>query len=189
MATTPARSIPDARHAVAGAASRRTVLRRLATAVATAGSAGYLAGCRREAGRAMIAANNDTNVKRLGTLYGFFHLRHELRGPRDEAELREFIAAQDPGRLALAGIEASSLDTLFVSERDGLPFRIRYGVDTRLRGPALPVVFEEAGRDGRRQVGFTGGRVDEVDAAAADALWSGAADAAVPAGSASERGS
>ncbi len=63
-----------------------------------------------------------------------------------------------------------------MSERDRLPFRIRFGVDTRVRGPALPVVFEQEGRDGRRQVGFTGGATEEVDAATYESLWTGDSD-------------
>ncbi|MFM7206750.1 MAG: hypothetical protein ACKO4T_08785 [Planctomycetaceae bacterium] len=159
-----------------GHVHRRTLLGGLAAAAAVVGACAMgagVAGCARQSGSAMIAANNDTNVKRLGTLYGFFHLRNELRGPRDEDEFRAFIRGQDPNRLALAGIAIESLDALFVSERDGQRFRIRYGIDTRVRGPALPVVFEQVGRDGRRQVGFTGGAVEELDTAAADALWAG----------------
>ena len=147
-----------------------------------------LPGCGRQSGRDMIAANNDTNIKRLGTLYGLFHLRNELRGPRDEAEFRAFIAAQDPARLALAGIQPTSLDALFASERDRLPFRVRYGVNTRVRGPDVPVVFEESGRDGRRQVGFTGGVVHDVDAATYDNLWTGKTDGQSESLSAGDRG-
>lgn len=148
-----------------------------------------LSGCRNDGARAMIAANNDTNVKRLGTLYGLFHLRNEFRGPRNEAEFRAFIGGQDPARLALAGIDPAALDGVFVSERDRLPFRVRYGVNTRVRGPNLPVVFEESGRDGRRQVGFTGGTVQDVDPAAYDSLWSGAMDGRTEAPFDANRGS
>lgn len=162
MASMPAPSSPD----------RTRVVVAVLVAVAVFG----LAGCRRDSAREMIAANNDTNAKRLGTLYGFFQLRHELRGPRDEAEFRAFIAAQDPGRLALAGVSPATLDRLFTSERDRLPFKIRYAIDTRVRGPARPVVFEQVGRDSRRQIGFTGGGVEEVDAATAETLWTGSSE-------------
>jgi len=171
MALTPAQSIPDT-PTTAVVLTRRTALLR-AVLVAAGGG---LFGCRGNSGPAMIAANNDTNLKRLGTLYGFFQLRNDLRGPRDEADFRAFIAAQDASRLALAGISQASVDVLFVSERDRLPFRIRYGVDTRVRGPALPVVFEQEGLAGRRQVGFTGGATEEVDAASYELLWSGDSD-------------
>lgn len=176
MALTPAPSIPDTLTTVGVRITRRSVVLRAMLVPAVLCAGGCLPGCRDQGGRAMIAANNDTNLKRLGTLYGFFQLRNDFRGPRDEAEFRAFIAAQDASRLALAGISVASIDTLFVSERDRLPFRIRYGVDTRVRGPALPVVFEQEGRQGRRQVGFTGGAVEEVDAAAYESLWSGNVD-------------
>ena len=171
MALTPAPSIPDT-PTTAVVLTRRTALLR-AVLVAAGGG---LFGCRGNSGPAMIAANNDTNLKRLGTLYGFFQLRNDLRGPRDEADFRAFIAAQDASRLALAGISQASVDALFVSERDRLPFRIRYGVDTRVRGPALPVVFEQEGLAGRRQVGFTGGAMEEVDATTYELLWNGDSD-------------
>lgn len=174
MASMPAPSSPD----------RTRVVLAVLLAVAFFG----LAGCRRDSAREMIAANNDTNAKRLGTLYGFFQLRNELRGPRDEAEFRAFIAAQDPGRLALAGVSPARLDDLFRGERDRLPLRIRYGIDTRVRGPALPVVFEQVGRDGRRQVGFTGGGVEEVDAATAEILWTGSSEKSSPEAPGRDRG-
>lgn len=174
MAWMPAQSSPD----------RTGMVLAVLVAAAVCG----LAGCRRDSAGAMIAANNDTNAKRLGTLYGFFQLRNELRGPRDEAEFRAFIAAQDPGRLALAGVSPARLDDLFTGERDRLPFRIRYGIDTRVRGPALPVVFEQVGRDGRRQVGFTGGAVEDVDAARAEILWNGSSEKTSPEAPSRDRG-
>jgi len=176
MALTPAPSIPDAPTTAVVLTRRSACLRALLLRAVLVAAGGGLFGCRGNSGPAMIAANNDTNLKRLGTLYGFFQLRNEFRGPRDEAEFRAFIAAQDARRLALAGVSPASIDTLFVSERDRLPFRIRFGVDTHVRGPALPVVFEQEGRDGRRQVGFTGGATEEVDAATYESLWNGDSD-------------
>ncbi|MEI6637769.1 MAG: hypothetical protein WCO99_14475, partial [Planctomycetota bacterium] len=66
MALTPAQSIPDT-PTTAVVLTRRTALLR-AVLVAAGGG---LFGCRGNSGPAMIAANNDTNLKRLGTLYGF----------------------------------------------------------------------------------------------------------------------
>lgn len=126
--------------------------------------------------KSMIAAANDSNVKRVATMYNFFHLKNKFKGPKDEAEFRTFIEAQDPGRLSLADIDASKLDDLFVSERDGQAFVIRYGVDTVIRGPSLPVVFEAEGVEGMRQVGFCNGEMQEVDADEYERLLKGAAD-------------
>ncbi len=124
----------------------------------------------------MIADANDSNVKRLATMYSFFHTLNKFKGPKDEAELRSFIEAQDPKRLSLADIDATKLDELFVSERDGEPFVVRYGVDTIIRGPSLPVIFESLGVDGTRQVGFCNGSMKEVDNEEYDRLLAGKAD-------------
>ena len=177
-----------ARPVTAACGTRRQILAALAYGPLGISLGAGLPGCGRNSGGEMIAANNDTNIKRLGTLYGLFHLRNGLRGPRDEAEFKAFIAAQDPARLALAGIRPASLDTLFVSERDRLPFRIRYGLDTRVRGPALAVAFEQVGREGLREVGFTGGAVQQADASAYDVLWAEAADGSPGPGPARDRG-
>lgn len=127
-------------------------------------------------GDKMIAAANDTNIKRLATLYSFFHVANKFKGPKTETEFRQFIEQQDASRLALANIKAGELDKLFVSERDGEPFKIRYGIDTRVRGPALAVIFEATGVDGKRHVGFAGAQMREVDSTEYDRLWRGEGD-------------
>ena len=124
----------------------------------------------------MMASANDSNIKRLGTLYSMFHGQNKLLGPKDEAEFKQFISEQDAARLQKGGIDIGNIDGLFTSERDQKPFRIRYGINTRLRGPSLPVVFEEEGKDGNRQVGYTGGAMKEVDEAEYDRLWEGGDD-------------
>jgi len=135
-----------------------------------------LAGCKGADADSMIANANDTNVKRLATLYTFFHIQNRNKGPKNEEQLREFIESQDASRLKRAGIDATKLDELFVSERDGEPFVIRYGVNTYIRGPALAVVFEATGIDGMRQVGFCNGLMQEVDEDEYDRLMAGKAD-------------
>lgn len=140
------------------------------------GATALLTGCSGADANSMIADANDSNVKRLATLYSFFHIQNRNKGPKDEAQLREFIEAQDPKRLQRGGIDASKLDDLFVSERDGESFKVRYGVNTVIRGPALPVVFESTGIDGMRQVGFCNGLMQEVDEVEYDRLMAGEAD-------------
>ncbi|MEL7498371.1 MAG: hypothetical protein AAFN77_12235 [Planctomycetota bacterium] len=134
------------------------------------------AGCSSSNPEDMIAAANNSNVKRLATLYTFFHQRNKNRGPKDEAEFKDFIAKQDQARLAKANVNFESLEELFVSERDGEPFVIRYKVNTRVRGPSLPVIFEKLGVDGQYQVGFTNGSMQEVDKVEYDQLMSGKSD-------------
>jgi hypothetical protein len=124
----------------------------------------------------MIADANDTNVKRLATLYSVFQVKNKYKGPKTQQQLREFVQSQDPERLARGGIDPTMIDDLFVSERDGEPFVIRYGVNTVVFGPPLPVIFESTGVDGMRQVGFCNGLMQEVDDAEYDRLMAGKAD-------------
>lgn len=140
------------------------------------GTALLLAGCGGADANSMIADANDTNVKRLATMYSFFHIKNKNKGPKNEEQLRAFIESQDADRLKRGGIDATKLDELFVSERDGEPFLVRYGVNTVIRGPSLPVIFESTGIDSMRQVGFFNGSMQEVDEDEYDRLMAGKAD-------------
>ncbi len=124
----------------------------------------------------MIAAANDTNIKRLASMYSLYHLRNNFKGPKDEAALKEFIRSQNADRLARAGIDAAEVDSLFTGERDGQAFKVRYGLDTYIRGPSLPVIFEADGKEGKRQIGFTNGSMQEVDTTEYELMWSGKRD-------------
>jgi hypothetical protein len=105
-----------------------------------------------------------------------YHLRNNFKGPNDEAALKEFIRSQNADRLARAGIDAAEVDSLFNGERDGQAFKVRYGLDTYIRGPSLPVIFEADGIEGRRQIGFTNGSMQEVDTTEYELMWSGKRD-------------
>ena len=140
------------------------------------GTSVLLMGCGGADADSMIADANDTNVKRLATLYSFFHIQNKNKGPKNEAQLREFIESQDADRLKRGGIDVSKLDELFVSERDGEPFVIRYQVNTVIRGPSQAVVFESTGIGGMRHVGFCNGSMKEVDDNEYDRLMAGKAD-------------
>jgi hypothetical protein len=78
--------------------------------------------------------------------------------------------------LANIGVDPAALDQLFVSGRDGEPFRVRYGVPGHILGSNAPVVFESSGVDGKRIVGFLNMTTQEVDNVEYERLWSGAAD-------------
>lgn len=164
--------------------SSLSLLKMLALALLALG----FSGCGSNKANELLAANNDTNIKRLGSLYGFFHLKNQFRGPKNEDEFKKFISEQQPSRLALVGVSVSKLDELFVSERDKQAFSIRYGVDTKLRGAALPVIFEAKGVEGKRQVAFTNGHMQEVDPTQYEELRSGKVDQPAPAPAATKRG-
>ena len=130
-----------------------------------------IAGCSGNDKEDMIAAANDNNVKRLAHLYGFFQIRNNFKGPESEEEFKAFIKSMDQKRLERMGVTVSDVDSLFISERDGKPLKIRWGVVGRVRGPSIPVIFEQEGGDPRRRVGFTEGAMQAVEEEEWERLW------------------
>jgi hypothetical protein len=135
--------------------------------------AGVLIGCssRTDADSA-IARVNGTNIQRLANLYFTFQSEHEWRGPADEAEFKSFLHKCDAHKLSRIGVDPNALDKLFISEGDGQPFKIRYGVLGSAMGSSAPVIFESAGDGKSRLVGFLNMQQREVDESEYDALWS-----------------
>ncbi len=56
------------------------------------------------------------------------------------------------------------------------PYATLSDLDTVVRGPSLPVVFEATGVDGIRQIGFCNGAMQEVDSDEYDQLLAGEVD-------------
>jgi hypothetical protein len=149
-----------------------TIRSRAAAGVAAAVFLAGLNGCGNDTAN-QVAAMNKSNAQRLGNLYAAHQNYHGGRGPADEAEFKAFIKDFDPAKLSIMHVDPNDLDKLFTSERDGQPFAIRYQVGGG-RGSVDPVVFELGGKDGKKQVGYTGGgKVDEVDEATYSELWAG----------------
>ena len=111
-------------------------------------------GCSSANNESTLASLNDQNIKRLVNLYFLFQSSHEWRGPDDESEFKEFIKGTPSRKLKRIGIDVGSLDDLFINERDGKPFTIRYGVEGNMMGCSKPVVFETDGVRGKKMVGF-----------------------------------
>ena len=98
-------------------------------------------------------------------------------GPKDEAELRAFIAASSSAALEDMGIKSAESPELFTSERDGQPFRVRYGI----KGPLATkyaVLCEAKGVNGRVKVFRSDGSSVEVAADEAEAYLQGKHDVA-----------
>jgi hypothetical protein len=131
-----------------------------------------IVGCERQGPASQIAAANNSNIRRLGNLYKAYQLRNGNQGPADEAAFKKFLHEMSPTRLERMQIDANNIDGLFVSERDGQPFVIRYKVSGGI-GSVDPVVFEQNGSGGKRQVGFSDGSVEEVDQSRYDQLLQG----------------
>lgn len=127
-----------------------------------------------------LASANNSNIQRLANLYVAFQSEHDWRGPNDETEFKTFLGSIAPAKLERIGIDPNSIDALFISERDGQPFAIRYGVRGSVMGSAEPVIFEAVGDGNGRLVGFLNMTQREVDPAEYDTLKSGQTPAAPP---------
>lgn len=125
-----------------------------------------------------IASVNETNLQRLANLYFTFQSKHDWRGPANEDEFKSFLRGYNPEKLTRIGIDPNAIDKLFISERDGEPFRIRYRVVGSAMGSSEPVIFESKGDGRNRLVGFLDMRQREVDETEYDALWSATASPA-----------
>jgi hypothetical protein len=143
---------------------------RAATALVTAALLTGLTGCSGDEVAKEVAAMNKSNIQRLANLYSAFQAYKGGRGPKDEAEFKEFIRVFDAEKLTMMGVNANDLDGLFKSERDGKPFRIKYNVGGR--GSVDAVIFEQEGQGGTKQVAYTTNtKVEDVDDATYQQLW------------------
>lgn len=141
---------------------------------------GLVVGCGVKDPNAAIAAVNSNNIQRLTNLYFSFQMRNDWRGPTDEQEFKAFLNSYNPKKLTRIGIDPSAIDDLFVNERDGEPFKVRYGVRGSAMGSSEPVVFEATGINGARMVGFLNMVQRKVDPTEYDDLWAGRVATAAP---------
>jgi hypothetical protein len=132
----------------------------------------FLIGCSSDNVASVVAAKNSTNIKRVRNLYEAYMQAHG-NGPVDEAHLKEFITKEmAPQTLKLMTIDPAKVDEMFISERDGKPFKIKPGLRWGYPGSPNPaVVFETEGRGGNRQVAFGYGNVEDCDEAKYNELW------------------
>lgn len=127
--------------------------------------------------KSIIKSINDSNGKRLANFYSMYQQRHEFKGPPDEAAFKKFIVAVSPKQLEAMGVSAGDVDKLFVSERDGQPFDVRYAASRPPgTGGHQAVVFEAKGAGGRCLVFLTGPKVVQAEAADVAAFKKGDRD-------------
>jgi len=158
----------------------RTIRYSTAAVLAAAALAAALPGCGNNTTR-QVAAMNKSNAQRIANIYSAFQQYKSGRGPKNEAEFKAFIKDFNKDNLSAMGIHPDKLDELFVSERDGQPFKIRFNVGGG-NGAVAAVVFEQEGKDGQKEVAFTGNsKVEAVDSAAYAQLWAGKGESAPPA--------
>jgi hypothetical protein len=120
-----------------------------------------------------VARANSNNLQRVANLYLAYQAERDWIGPPDEATFKDFIRGYSAEKLNRIGVDPNKIDELFVSERDGQPFKIRYSIVGSMMGSSEPVVFEAAGAGGKRMVAFLNMEQREVDDAEYNHLWSG----------------
>jgi hypothetical protein len=134
---------------------------------------GLVAGCSSHTDPdSAIASVNQTNIERLANLYVTYQSQHDWHGPANEADFKSFLRGYNTHKLTRIGIDPNAIDKLFISERDGKPFKVRYGVLGSAMGSSAPVVFESTGNGGKRLVGFLDMQQREVDESEYKSLWS-----------------
>jgi len=109
-----------------------------------------------QAGHSRLAA--------IASTWNDYQVAHQGQLPVDEEELRKFLAGHHslPQLLKNAGV--STVDELFVSERDAQPYVLFFGEETnQFEGGIMG--YERQGVDGQRIVGYRGGYVNVLDEA------------------------
>lgn len=96
---------------------------------------------------------NKENIRRVRNCYSMFLKMHRYQGPKDKEELMNFLKTNERAAVNLEriGISQEQLDTMWVSERDGEEFEIRWGLNGQ---DDHAIVFEKTGVDGKRFVCF-----------------------------------
>jgi hypothetical protein len=114
-------------------------------------------------------SREDSRLRWMLKLY--LHASQQGRAPESEVEFKKFIAEFDSAMRdrTLAGAGVDTIDELFVSERDGLPYAVIYGEPPKGIAPGL-AAYEQQGVDGRRYVGYALGIIEEVDEQRFDTL-------------------
>ena len=136
-------------------------------------AAAAAAGCGSADPEDLVRKANETNLQKLGSFYLLFQRENGWQGPADEAVFKEFITTYSPQELERIGVDPSRVDELFVSERDGEPFLIRYGVPGSPLGSTAAVVFEATGDGTKRRIAFLDMVQADVETEIYDKLWAG----------------
>lgn len=103
----------------------------------------------------------------------------DFKGPANESEFRAFIRQVPQEALSDMGITSPDSEDLFKSERDGLPFRIRYGFKGGMNAVFI-VLCEEKGKSGKIRAFKSDGSTIEVPADDGEACLKGKYDQAKP---------
>lgn len=132
---------------------------------------GGLSGCFSRSGLSEFKERNKTNVAKVSTCFKIYASRNG-KSPESQEQLVAFLSEERVAKnLERLGVDPNDLESIFVSDRDGEPLKIRWGVKWDPDMP-IPVAFETVGVDGVRLVGAD--TVVEVsDDSEYEELWQG----------------
>jgi hypothetical protein len=121
-------------------------------------TAPLLSGC--GSGSANNHIKQTSHVRAIAALY--FTANSVLgKNPSNEQEFKNVLSQR---KMDLGVLGVSSVDELFVSDRDDQPLVIIYGPQPKGAAQGV-IVYEQIGKDGVKLVGTSNGQVIEADAA------------------------
>jgi hypothetical protein len=103
-----------------------------------------------------------SNLKPLAVMYGRYIGSNQGRGPKDQQEFKAFI--QSRPKEELTNLNASDVESLFVSSRDKKPYKFKFDSKPAVPGQSANIfAWEQDGLDGKRYVAGTLGEILEID--------------------------
>ena len=119
---------------------------------------------------------NKLNMSKLANSYVMFASVNGNVGPKDADELKNFIKTDErvPPRLGMTSSDLENLDSIFISDADGEPFMIRFGLKIQLDEDRSPLIFDKVGVNGMRRVALADNEILEItDSKKYDRMWEG----------------
>jgi hypothetical protein len=112
-----------------------------------------------------LASPTAARLKGLATVYLDYAVPKNGKGPANEQVLRKHMRSLPDFVLRTNGVDPEALDALFVSERDGEPFVVLYGISiSGMSGTKAPLLaHEKTGKGGKRLIVFANTKVELVD--------------------------
>src|SRR5690242_14941094 len=81
-------------------------------------------GCR---ARQVPPPAGEAHIMSLARAYTTYISTHEGKGPPSEKAFRDYLKGLPPDRARAVGVDTNDLDALFISPRDGKPYKVIYG--------------------------------------------------------------
>jgi len=105
-----------------------------------------------------------SNLGRLAMIYTLY-LQNNRTPLTNEQDLVTYAKSLKPEGVKAMGIDVTQVEQYFTSPRDGKPYRLILKVQGGDPANPPPVAYEQVGVNGKREVGFLFGKVEEVDEA------------------------